>query len=419
MNLKRKLRLLYANQPALRKKSFAGGLVQNAVWQELHPIRALLLTHAWLVTVIVTVSAFAAAGTGVGLIVMMQQAPPPPDAPLEPPVIESTSTASVTTSAIPVTTITTTIMQSETAITSNTTVLTELHTVPATSAVIPKTETSIFSSEPTVTSLSQTTAVQTASTASIQIVRVATETMIPTAVTVPQTSVQTTTAIQEKTTETAPATERNTETRETVTASLCDHTVIHTDASKITYHDCGYPACDVKRALGLNDAQFVGNMILSADQILTGTIQAKQENVIDGNPWTQLTLRVEHCYYGAASETKEIWLAGGIMPLADYLAAHPENTAFSNWDASQIAITDLHEAGAFSRNYNAGESYLWFLSPMQTEQDDAVIWTTTFGSDLTILRQDDIRYVCANPYQSFSMLTDAVEIQIEKLKQIE
>ncbi len=380
MNLKRKLRLLYANQPPLKKKSFARQLLQNATWQNLHPIRAAILTHAWLTSAIFVLSALTVAGAGVSVIVMMRQAPSPPDKPLvtEPPVIETTTVATTSVPAV------ITILQTETTTTESTVHITETQPIPETSALTATAETS---------AAPVTTASETSSQTTVVITEITPETT---------------------TTTSSAASETAAKTRETVTASLCCHDAELSDEKEISFESCGYPAYDVKRALGLNDMQFMGNVVLAAEQILTGTIQEKQNVVIDGNPWTKLKIAVEECHYGSAAETAEIWLAGGTVPLAEYLAVHPENAAYSGWDAARIVNADLYESGAFSREYAVGESYLWFLSSKQMENNADPVWTAVYGSDVTIMRRDGIRYVSANPYQSFSMLADAVEVQIKK-----
>lgn len=389
MNLKRTLRALYADQPPLETKRFAKRLLHDAAWQQLHPIRAAIFTHAWLSATLMTVSALAIAGTGVGMIGILLRSAPTPE--LESPSLSEPPT----------------IVSDE---------------APQTTATLPTSAPSTDASEPTASTAPEPTAATAASSAAAQ--------TMPAAVTTPSMQtppVQTAPAASETEAETAPvsSTEAPTFPREVVTASLCRHDAVpldllnfFIDETLTDYEFCGYPEYNATEKLKLTDAQFLDWAVFLSEDILMGTILSKEESVICGKPWTCLTLQVDETLRGASDDTVQVWMAGGTMPLAEYLAVYPTDDTFADWDAERIANADLYEQGAFSREYAVGESYLWFLrkdsiAPKGTPGIEDMVSVTTFGSDVTILCRDGGSFVCANPYQSFRMEEQTLLQQVQ------
>lgn len=389
MNLKRTLRTLYYDQPPLETKRFARQLLHNAAWQQLHPIRAAFFTRVWLSSSLVVVSSLAVAGSGIGMIGMLLHSgdPQPPEspAPPEPPVLIAEETA-------------------------------------PTEASTRRADASATASTPkSSTASAETTAPQTSS-AVTDITAAQTAPIVTDAAAVPLPA-QTSLPAAETETQTVPITEVPTEPRAIATAALCRHDAVPLDlldyflGEKIVtdYEFCGYPEHDTADVLELTDTEFADWAIFLSEDIFMGTILSREENVVEGKPWTCLTVQADAPLKGtlSADEPVRIWMAGGTMPLADYLAVYPDDETFAGWNAERITNTDLYEPGAFSTEYAVGESYLWFvhedyIAPKGTPGMEDMVLTPTFGSDVTILRTDGENFVCANPYQSFSMEQQAL-----------
>ncbi len=101
-----------------------------------------------------------------------------------------------------------------------------------------------------------------------------------------------------------------------------------------------------------------------AETIATGMIVECIYTSIDGTPYTQLNVVLDETY-SADYETGSIisvYLEGGYMPLADYIAQNDAGDAFAEMTSEEIAETTVFCKGNKRFVPNVGDSYLFFLN---------------------------------------------------------
>lgn len=412
--LKNLLKETYGSELPNRKFSFIQQLQNNPAWKKLHPISSIVRGYPVIKPVFAVFTTMAVA-TGIIAYNFSVDKNVPPDTP---PIVTSTSTSATSTDTSTETAVTSTVV---TAVSENT-VSSEITSVTETTdlllnkstSVKVSTATEIVSTEKPVTTKSGIT-----------------ETVATTQTTTVQTTVQTTETESMSTTST--------------TSVYYTHLFRHDYTGEELYNDdkllYGYPDYnffeDIIRleteeydpdlnwdefTVGMTTADFSEEMMAltvfwGSPTIVEGETTNIEYIAYEGKPWTICEITVSKVYNNddlkniiQKGDKIKIAMAGGYMPVSQYIELNPDDTQFSDWTDERIDSTVIYEDGSNQNEPKIGDKYAYFLKKSELDISVENLYTRKSICDISQFTTDGDRLVsCNSHYHDYAIDKDEID----------
>lgn len=387
--LKNMLKNAYSAEPN-RKYSFIQQLQSDPTWRKLHPISSMIRISSASAFIFSTLATIA---VGTGIIAYNfhhDDTQPTPDIP---PIVETTTSSvnTLTTSVTTVQTSATKIMRSTAVTATQTTTTSTLHSDNTTSA----THTTIYSA--TTARTSPVTTETTAVSSSIY---------------------HTHLFKHDYTTEDLKNTSLD------ALYGYPDRNMIE-EVIRIMAEENGTDFDEMMQEYGMETVDLSYELLdfilaWNTPPIVEGRTTDIQYIAYNGNPWTVCEITLTEVYNFKKNKILnkgdkiKIAMAGGYMPVREYIELNPDNTLFSGWTDEKINATVIYEDGSNQREPKIGDVYTYILN----DNSDEIIpdfpvadcFTRQSVSDICQFTQDGDKFVSTNTnYSDFYFTTEQLE----------
>ncbi|MCM1133424.1 MAG: hypothetical protein NC340_08130 [Ruminococcus flavefaciens] len=403
--LKNLLKNTYGAEPE-RKYSFIQQLQSNPVWQNLHPVGT-IFTVSPAVKLVFATLAVITVGTGAVAYHFRDNNNPPDIPPVVPPIITTISETTATS-----------------AVTSYTAENTTHHAV-----------SSVVSADTAIKSTSQTSSLSTTGTST----SASTRNSIVSSKATSSTAIQTTAHITESETTSATTSVYYThlfrhdytiddiETDDIVNSELLYGYPDYNFCKDLLRAEAGNPRNFDELTDGMTTADFTEAMFELLTAFGTNTIVEGETTGIkyiayEGKPWTICEITVSKAYSSSnlknlisKGDKIKIAMPGGYMPVSEYLALNPGDTAmFEGWTAEQIDSTVIYEDGSNQNPPEIGDKYLYYLSESDIDIPVENLYTRVLMSDITQFTAVENGFISCNSHFQDYVLEQG---ELELLKQ--
>ncbi|MDE7363407.1 MAG: hypothetical protein K2N27_00755 [Ruminococcus sp.] len=154
--------------------------------------------------------------------------------------------------------------------------------------------------------------------------------------------------------------------------------------------------------------------------IVEGRTTDIQYIAYNGKPWTVCEITLTEVYNFKKNkilnkgDKVKIAMAGGYMPVREYIELNPDSTLFSGWTDEKINATVIYEDGSNQRELKIGDVYTYILN----DNSDEIIpdfpvadcFTRQSVSDICQFTQNGDKFISTNTsYSDFYFTTEQLE----------
>ncbi len=176
----------------------------------------------------------------------------------------------------------------------------------------------------------------------------------------------------------------------------------------------GYPSTDIARQLfsGFGDDYISSSIGFSQPPVIEGEITSVEYTSRNGLPVTVWNVLVSEVFDFREviniGDTVQIATYGGYMDVSEYISLNPDTTLFADWTDEQINSTIIYEDGGNEVQAQAGESYLFVLSPDKEDFGGNSMYTMLAYNDIFRFYRTGDEYFCCNSAQNSSITYESL-----------